>query len=653
MLTRRQFLKLGAAAGASMLVPWQVDTQRAFPGVKLSRAFAQAPLPAIVDPLYNAPIADPMAITKFVNLLPVIGQGPLAFLRKDVTAGATVQVNMGQTAQDLLGTGHMTPVWGYGVLGDPITYPGPTFVAMSGNAVNVNWVNGLGYNYLIRSRTAAGADAGPVVDETVHWAFGKTGGSFASDGIPAVPHLHGGHTDSDFDGLPEQWWTPTGWHGDTYVTDAYTYDNSQPAGTLWYHDHVLGITRLNVYAGLAGFYLLRDANEMNLINSGAIPSGNYEIELVIQDRMFYPDGQLAYPDVPWMPPGAICGQFPDRTPPNTCDPWPTANPPSHQPEFFGQVILVNGKAWPKLDVDQAQYRFRLLNGSDSRFYELWISDPVTGASPIMYVIGNDVGLLSNPVRVNRLTIGPGERYDLVVDFTGIPAGTQLIMRNNARSPFPKGVTVNPNLDGQIMAFVVGTGTGPAPVTMATALGGTVPVPDVTGVPTRKLMLFEALDHYGRLQPLLGTIGGTDINGNPADGTLLWDEPITENPGLNTTEVWEIHNATVDAHPIHLHLVRFQIVNRQKFVATMGRKINTDPNMPSHKTWGGTLSNITYKGKAKGPDAYEAGWKDTAIMYPGEVTRILVENFDKPGRYVWHCHILSHEDHEMMRPYFVV
>jgi spore coat protein A len=279
--------------------------------------------------------------------------------------------------------------------------------------------------------------------------------------------------------------------------------------------------------------------------------------------------------------------------------------------------------------------------------------------PVFWVIGNDTGLLNTPVSLTQLTIGPGERYDLVVDFAAF-AGSQLIMRNNARVPFPKGATVNSKLDGQIMAFNVGaTVTGPGPVAPLTPttnlrpLANPVPVPNPAGARTRQLMLFEATDRFGRLQPLLGTVdpaGPTDpITGQPLDGTFLWDDPISENPGLGQTEIWEIHNATVDAHPIHLHLVAFQIVNRQKYNAAQVPKQNVDGH--GNITLGGALRNIKYQGQPKGPAAYEAGFKDTAIMYPGEVTRIIA-TFDKPGRYVWHCHILSHEDHEMMRPYMV-
>jgi len=602
MLTRRSFLKLGAMTGAGLMLP-PIMTRKAY-----------AALPTVVDALYTAPILDPSAVPQFVNPLPVV---EALGLRVNATSGGSFSARMGTATQNLLGggLGLMTSVWGYGIGSGPVTYPGATFVAMSGVPVDVNWANDLGNFYLLRQGADTTKD---VVDRTLHWAFGDVQGntSFGSNGIPAVAHLHGGHTDSAYDGLPEQWFTRNR-RGNEYVTSRYTYDNSQEAATLWYHDHALGITRTNVYGGLAGFYLLRDDNENYLISNDMIPSGPFEIEIVIQDRMFYPDGRLAYPDA------AVAGVQ-----------------PSVQPEFFGQVILVNGKAWPFLSVEPRQYRLRLLNGSDSRFYTL----SIPGASILQ--IGTDGGLLNNPVPLSQLTFGPGERADVVVDFS-MAAGKRLIMTNGAKIPFPNGVTPTPALDGRIMAFRVGPTTSggvSSPVTPMTNLrpvSGPLPAISTRRVSTRKLMLFEGTDHFGRLQPLLGTV---------PEGTFLWSDPITENPRFGATEIWEIHNATADAHPIHLHLVEFQIVNRQKFTATIVPKNLTDQN--GNITVGGALTGIRYKGNPKGPAANEAGFKDTAIMYPGEVTRVIA-TFDKQGRWVWHCHILSHEDHEMMRPYEVV
>ncbi|HXV14239.1 MAG TPA: multicopper oxidase domain-containing protein, partial [Candidatus Krumholzibacteria bacterium] len=335
---------------------------------------------------------------------------------------------------------------------------------------------------------------------------------------------------------------------------------------------------------------------------------------------FTADGQLFYPSAPAMP-----GQ-PD---------------PSHLPEFFGDFILVNSAPWPILDVEPRQYRFRMLNGSDSRFYELWLQEktgndavPIKAALPSMYQIGTDTGLLNAPVALTRFVIGTGERADMVFDFSDPTLwGKTFILRNSGKTPFPKGSAVNPVTAGQVMAFRISkpldTTTYPATTLPANLrpLHGPVGMP-VANADTRELILFEGTDEYGRLQAKLGTL----------DGALAWQAPITENPMVNDTEVWEIYNTTADAHPIHLHLVSFRIVDRQRF------KADVDPVT-------GRVSNVRLVGRPMVPPAREDGWKDTAVMFPGEVTRV-VATFDREGLYVWHCHILSHEDHEMMRPYYV-
>jgi spore coat protein A len=477
------------------------------------------------------------------------------------------------------------------------------------------------------------------VDPNIHIAHPLKGG------IPTVTHLHGGHTESASDGLPEAWFTQRFKEaGPQFVKKTYYYDNDQESATLWYHDHALGITRLNVYAGLAGFYLLRDENENALIDGGVLPGGPYEIEVVIQDRMFTEDGQLFYPsEDPEIEPGF--------------DPLP--EDPSAIAEFFGDFILVNGVAWPMLEVEPRKYRLRLLNGSDSRFYVLEFRDDDTGgAAQDFNQIGTDVGLLPSPVELDRLLIGPGERADVVVDFSSFAEGTEIHLRNfGPDDPF-KGFNPNGSLSdgeggelppadpattGQIMKFVVSL---PMDVIVpdATVDAGTVLRPDIMPLiqdgATRNLVLFEGLDNYGRLQPLLGTLN---------EGSLAWFEPISENPMVNDIEVWEVYNATEDAHPIHLHLVAFQIMNRESFTGTMEEKDQLQHD--GSYGVGGILSDVVLGGDVRGPEPNEDGWKDTAVMLPGEVTRVIAR-FDREGRYVWHCHILSHEDHEMMRPYHV-
>jgi len=528
-------------------------------------------------------LLDPSTQQKFVSPLPIP-----SVIQPVVPGGTYYEVSMTQFEQDLglkdgSGNPMYTTVWGYNG-----SYPGPTFEARKNTPITVKWKNELvdGNNPL--------AHLLPV-DTSI------LSENYPNYGVPVVTHLHGGHVESASDGNPEAWFTPDfGETGPYWSQQVYNYSNDQEATTLWYHDHALGITRLNVYAGLAGFYLLREESEDNL----NLPSGNYEIPIVIQDRMFTDDGQLFYPSMP-----EEAGQ------PN----------PSILPEMFGDFIVVNGKTWPVLNVEPRKYRFRFLNGSDSRFYKLFLGNTI----PFIQ-IGTDGGLLNAPVTLNQMLLAPGERKDVIVDFSD-PAlfGQTLIMKNNARSPFPTGETVDPRVAGQIMAFRVNLALNGADNSVIPPVLRTTPIAAL-GTPdnTRQLLLIEKEDEFERLKPQLGT---------SALGALDFNSPITENPMHNALEEWQVINATPDAHPVHLHLVSYQIVSRQKF--NVARYVPGDP------------SSLQLQGQSKFPTADESGWKDTAVMYPGEVTRIRAR-FDLKGLYVWHCHILSHEDHDMMRPFYV-
>jgi spore coat protein A, manganese oxidase len=574
-------------------------------------------------------LLDAVGHPQFVSPLP----RPAAI---DATRGGRLNVAMREATQFLglfdpaTGRPLTTTVWGYSFRGPP-TYPGATIVARRGRPLGVMW-----QNQLKEEREPWQAHLLPV-DTSVHLA---TPERQPKPGVPLVTHLHGGHTESASDGLPEAWFTKNFKEtGAQYVKQVYRYDNDQEAGTLWYHDHALGITRLNVYAGLAGFYLLRDDNEQSLIDDGTLPGGPYEVGLAIQDRMFTADGQLFLPS--------------DPNDPNLDLP-PGAPDPSIVAEFFGDFILVNGMAWPVLDVEPRKYRFRVLNGSDSRFYVLEFRDHRDDGSAQPFLqIGTDLGLLAMPVGLSRLVLAPGERADLIVDF-GALYGSEIFLRNlGPDDPF-RGLNADgtpsdgeggaldpadPATTGQVMKFRVSQELSSVPeasVDAGTALRD-APIADL-GAPTttRQLVLFEGEDEFGRLRPQLGTL---------EEGSLLWDDPVTENPGLGDVEVWEVFNATEDAHPIHLHLVAFQILNRQGFDGEV------ETEMTEHHGTKQYLTDVELLGDARDPEPNERGWKDTAVMLPGEMTRIIAR-FDRPGRYVWHCHILSHEDHEMMRPYHV-
>ena len=586
---------------------------------------------ALSVPNAFAAVIDGTTVPKYVNDLPVIRDLGLRF---DATGGGNISVQMRETSQNLLGPGYPdTTVWGYKFPGLPTTYPGATIVAHENVPIQVMWKNML----------PKGDHLLPV-DKSLHMAQPIVN-ALRKKRIPTVTHLHGGHTESASDGLPEAWFTQS-WldKGATWVKKKYTYDNSQEAATLWYHDHALGITRLNVYAGLAGFYLLRDDNENGLINGGVLPGGAQEIEIVIQDRQFEDTGALRLPSSP----DEVGGIF--GYPQAVIDGLPN---PTAAAEFFGDIILVNGKAWPKHSVDQGKYRLRLLNGSDSRFYILKFQNGDGNIDHNFMVIGNDDGLLESPESISELPIGPGERYDIIIDFSGL---STVFLRNFGPDapwdgfPVPAGDEADPASTGQIMRFDVSANMTPtASVVVGTPLRAAplpaIPDPGSTINGARQLALFEGEDEYGRLQPLLGTVSlFPDVINN---GSLTWFQKITENPALNAEEVWEVYNATADAHPIHLHLVFFRIIDREPWSIT-----TTPRGQEQHNVAVGIGANIDVSGGsagvASGPAAYEAGKKDTAIMRPDERTRVIA-TFDRPGRYVWHCHILSHEDHEMMRP----
>jgi spore coat protein A len=601
MIARRQFMGVGGAAAASLLVPM---------GLLPRSARAQ-----------SVPVLDAAAQPKFVNQLP----NPLApssiYLPTGIDPASGLplfDIRAQQITHDAglvdptTGTRLHHTAWGYGTALQPAKYPGHTFNLRSGQAAKVRYTNGLnGITYPTDVR----------VDQTLDWAdplnAGNPANSVYTGPVPLVTHQHGGDTASLSDGLPDAWATPGNAIKGRLFNSMYTYDNSQEATQLWYHDHAVGVTRLNVYMGLAGHYFIRDANEDFL----KLPKYPYEVPLLIQDRTFLSNGELFYAS---------------EDPTN-----PTAPIPTHLPENFGDTILVNGVAWPVLDVEPRKYRFRVLNGSDSRVYDMTLSNRMP-----VFQIGSDLGLLNAPVPVSMLSLAPGERADIVIDFARM-AGQTVIVTNSAAAPYPSGDPVDPETTGQVMAFRVslplsGVPDRPLPANLRPLLG---PVPAISNpVRTRKILLFEGTDTFGRLQ----TMGGIVDSSRPAlNGTLVFHDPITENPKVGDTEIWEFYNTTGDAHPIHMHLVDFRILNRQKFSGTITDKTNSDGSI------GGVLDEASIKllGRARTPSAAEAGKKDTAKMFPGEVTRVIAK-FKRPGEYLFHCHILSHEDHEMMRPYFV-
>jgi len=489
-----------------------------------------------------------------VDLCPYVDALPRPAVATPVSgasgAAASYEVAIQQIQQKLHRDLPQTTLWGYDG-----SYPGPTIEAAKDQPVSVHWLNDLrDGNGVLRTTHLLPVDTCLTGPDT-EGATART-----------VTHLHGGHTPWTSDGYPEDTSLPG-------QSRNYTYPNHQLPATIWYHDHAMGITRLNVYLGLAGFYLVRDPAELAL----GLPAGAYEIALAIQDRAIGSDGTLLYPAA-----------------------W--------QEDFFGDKILVNGKVWPYLDVDRGWYRFRVLDGSNSRTYTLKLSDGAT-----FKVIGNDGGLLSAPVTVTQITLAPGERADLAINFGGYAPGTQVLLENSAPAPYPgvPGVGVV----AQVMKFIVGANTGHTAAPPA-ALRTVVPLNPASAVVERTLELRKVDDACGG--------SAWTING------LRWNDPITESPLLGTTEIWRFVNRSGMAHPMHLHLSMFQILDRQAFTVVNG--------------------NVVPTGSPSPPGAWESGWKDTVLVNPSEIVRVIVPFEDYAGYYPYHCHVLEHEDHDMMRQF---
>lgn len=654
--TRRDFIKLSGMAGAAALAPgW---TGRA--------------LAAVLAPGLSDPALQPKFAYRAPNAL-----DPSFLYQPDHKGRYKVRARAGLTRTGLVDTaGNLldTPIIGYGDRRGP-TWPGRTFQVSSVDAggapeVEVQWKN------QIESRVH------PLpVDTSLHWAYSLSGYeqySIATHGIPIVTHLHGGHSDFQFDGNPEFFYSPDLGQGAVIgpqwdqvpggFRNKFLYDMDVPAGSLWYHDHALGITRLNVYAGMAGFFFVRDGFDTGEQgNPLGLPAFPHEIALAIQDRMFRSTGELFYPAFPGDP---FWQDFiTDQGLADTDVPQPSA-----LAEFFGDHMVVNGVIWPNTPVERRHYRLRLLNGTDSRFLVVRFrvaaspsaTDLVGASQPLpFWVIGSDQGLASAASQTDTLVFEPGGRYDVVFDFSQVPAGSRVIMENiGGDAPF--GGDFGADLEvgdffadrqtDRIMAFdVVLPDSGIPDAFDPAAIGayaGAYTGNDEPVARVRKVALFEGSDEYGRLQPLLGTAEPEqDASGQLANGAIAWHSPTTERPGLDTTEIWEIYNATGDAHPVHLHLVNFQVLSRASFAAD----VIEQPLLQHNGTFGTgfRLENIEI-GAAIFPGAgyVENAPKDMVTALPGQVTRIKA-TFDKPGRYVWHCHILSHEDHEMMRVLEVV
>lgn len=677
-MKRRDFVKLTAMASAATLVPWD----------RVYAAFAQSPgLQKFMDPLRG-----------LTQMSPAVGvtTGPAASAGYDY-----YQISVRQFTDQLHRSLPPTKLWGYTNTGSaPGTerHLGGAIVAHRNRPVRIRFTNELPAAHILPvDLTSPGVDAGTM----------------AMHNRIAV-HLHGGHVPWPSDGGPWHWFGPgdTGptlpgnvgasysrWLPDTTgaMTADYWYPNDQSARLMWYHDHAVGITRLNAYAGIATAYLLTDPGvEPLMINSGILPS--IQIPLVFQDKVFDParPGQLWYPSL-------YDQQFFLLMPPPGAPPVPN---PSLVAEFWGDTMLVNGTAYPFVEVEPRRYRLRMLNACNTRFLSLQLvlasgkawpanTEPSASAGPVMQQIGAEGGFLDPAMAPQGALVGtakaplvlaPAERADVIVDFSKVKPGQYVILFNDAPVPYPGGTPLADFHPGNTkLAAPPLPGFGPntrtvlqfrvvAPVTAADTVPpaawtlppldppvlapwGTIPA----GAFTRDLTLNEAFDQFGRLTQLLGT----NVAVAPGAFGLAYTDPATETPAAGSTEVWRVFNLTADAHPIHFHLANAQIVSRQPF---------------NVKQYTGVNPNFTAGPRPPAPN--ELGWKETVVMFPGECTTVVMR-FDLPANptipvtdpvtgvttptvanpgvsprthgheYVWHCHILEHEEHDMMRPLVVL
>jgi spore coat protein A, manganese oxidase len=550
-ISRRDFLLQGGLIAGAFAIEPRLQAAEQLPKLPLCKprvwpaGFKQAvPPDAPVRPMFNV-----STLTPFVDPLPIPEIARSSELRPDPEHPGKklpyYRVAMRQIETQVHRDMKPTRFWSYGS-----AMPGPTFETRGGEALLVEWVNQLPDKHFL------------PIDYRLH------GAEPGQPEVRTVVHVHGGRTPSASDGYPDDWYAP----GHSRL---YRYPNRQDAATLWYHDHAMGINRLNIYAGLFGAWIIRDQTEEAL----NLPSGEFDIPLLLCDRLFYRDDhQLNYPVSGYA--GA---------------PWVA--------EVKADGTLINGKLFPYLEVQPRKYRFRIISAANSSFYNLTLSQGLA-----FQQVATDQGLLPTPVPRASMLIAPAERIDVVVDFSQHSGQT---------------ITLN-NIPNALLQFRVAA----APVVDKSALPAKLrpvePIKATAGIKVRRMTLDEHDNKAGDPVTLL-------LN------NMSWEAPVTEKPVLGSTEIWEFMNLTDDVHPIHLHLVRFQILNRQSF------------RVPDYLQSG----KVTHLKPPVPPEPGEAGWKDTVQVYPGTITRIIVHFEGYVGRYLWHCHILEHEANDMMRPFEVL
>jgi len=606
MTTRREFIRWTAVGGTGVVVGglWN-GTARAATTSALRPSVRRAP-------------ATP-TLTKYVDQMPLLVDNAI-----DATGrGATARITMGLVSRKVHTDLPATTLFGYLHSGGPAagdtaaSYLGPAIVAKQGTKVRVSYVNNLAPDAYTQVFTNNGSSylQFPPAQET-----------------RTLVHLHGGFVAAADDGNP--YLQPNAFRSGG--TQSVIYPNEQSASLLWYHDHYMGDTRMNVVAGLAGGYLLRDSFDTGYNPLFPGPIGEYELPLVIQDRQFNSDGSLLYPVNTTQPPGPWIG------------------------EYFGDAMLVNGKVWPFLKVDPAVYRFRVLNGCNARIMSLSIVNSDASASVPMTVVGSEGGLLPvNPASVTALVMGPAQRYDVICDFRSF-AGQSVYMQNGV--PASPVSTPAPAL-ADVMRFDV-QATAPS--------GAPTSIPGPGSLPANAEV--KSLTDLG--PPLLsgGWVQGRMIAMNEVDaGGPNWklnlnaqpygsSTPVVERLIWQDVEDWYFVNTTPDTHPMHTHLFTFKVMGRYTFNAAAYASTYGGANgVPQQH-----VSTLTpfLTSKLMAPDPTETGFKDTVKANPGQVT-VVRARYNLPStalnasgqlvtgqKYVHHCHIVEHEDNDMMERFIV-
>jgi FtsP/CotA-like multicopper oxidase with cupredoxin domain len=592
MATRREFIKWTAASGVGLAVAGR--------GLLDGRALAATSVAA--------------SLTPYLDPMPLLVDNAI-----DATGGGTVSLTTALISRKLHSQLPATTLFGYLRSGGPgagdtgASYLGPAIVAKSGTAVNVNYTNNLAPNDFLKVFTNGGASylQFPPFPE-----------------VRILTHLHGGLVAGNHDGNPFA--QPDAFPSGT--TQPVTYPNEQPATLSWYHDHYLGNTRMNVVAGLAGGYLIRDSFDSGSNPLLPGPIGVYELPMVVQDRQFNADGSLLYPIAPAATNGPWIG------------------------EYFGDVMMVNGKIWPTLTVEPAVYRFRVLNGCNARILNLKITNPINSATVPMTIIGTEGGLLPvNPTPgTNGVVMTPAERYDVICDFRGF--GGQTLLMKNGNPPNSVVSTPAPSLTKVMQITVKQTASSGAP--MSVPGPGSLPAnPAVTALTALGPPKLSGGSVTPRMVTLNEVGAGTttwrlNLNAGPYGGPGAVTETLT----WNTVEDWYFVNTTPDTHPMHTHLFTFKVMGRYNYDVKGYVAANGGPNGVPQLD----VSTLTpfLKGGLIAPPPDEAGFKETVKANPGQVTVIrakftppstVLDSSGKPTtqKYVHHCHIVEHEDNDMM------